>query len=182
MPESREERAHYFVLDNRFQSLKSKTSFQLLGIHADASKPEEKYYDAQDGHVMQLSPDCTIARGTCGLQSYVWPPKFARTVENPEPLLINTLTLHGLHSSNWAIILDFDTYFLKVTHFISHEFILKMNYFIQVAYLTHTSVQIYLWEVWTESILLGVSKLQQQEQELTYFLFPPPHLHSDALL
>jgi hypothetical protein len=131
MPESREEHGHYIVFDEKYQSLKGKTSFQLLGIHADASKPEEKYYDAKDGHVIQLSPDCNIARGTCGLQSYVWPHKFARTVENPNPLPINTLTLCGLHSSNRAIILDFDTYFLKVVRslHISMNFISKSIYF-----------------------------------------------------
>lgn len=128
MPESREEQAHYFVFYEKFQSLKNKTSFQLLGIHADASKPEENCYDAKDGHVMQLSPDCNIARGTCGLQSYVWPRKFAPTVENPDPPSINTLMLHGLHSSNRAIILDFDTYFLKVNHHISMNIIPKLNY------------------------------------------------------
>jgi hypothetical protein len=158
MPESREEHGHYLVFEEKFQSLKAKTSFQLLGIHADASKPEEKNYAAKDGHVIQLSPDCNIARGTCGLQSYVWPPKFARTVENPDPLPINTLTLFGAHSSNRAIILDFDTYFLKVIHFIydiSIDFIQII--LIQVAYLTHTSIQFYSRKVWTESIL-GVSK------------------------
>lgn len=118
MPESCEEHAHYLVSQEKFESLKGNTSFQLLGIHADASKPEEKHYDAKNGHVLQLSPDCTITRGTYGSQSYIWPPRFARTAENPNPLPINTLTLHGLHSSNRAIVLDFGSYFLKVIHLI----------------------------------------------------------------
>ena len=118
MPESREEHAHYIVFQEKFQSLKGKTSFQLLGIHADASKPEEKYYDAKGGEVIRLSPDYNMARGTCGSQSYVWPPKFAHTVDNTDPLPINTLTLQGLHSSNRAIILDFNSYFLKVFYLI----------------------------------------------------------------
>ena len=123
MPESREERAHFVVFQEQFQSLKGQTSFQLLGIHADASKPEEKHYDAEKGHVIQLSSDCNIARGTCGSQSHVWPDKFARTVENPDPLPISTLTLYGADSANRAIIFDFGMYFLKVIHIISpYEF------------------------------------------------------------
>ena len=149
---------HYLLFQEKFQSLKGNTSFQLIVIHADASKPEEKYYDAKSGHVFQLSPDCNIARGTCGSQGYVWPPKFAHTVENPDPLPINTLTLQGVHSSNRAIILDFSGYFLKVICLIFLWFSF-LNQFIlfQVAYLTHTSIQFYSRKVWTESIL-GVSK------------------------
>jgi len=124
MPESCEDHGHYDIFDEKFQSLKGKTSFQLLGVHADASKPEEKHYNAKNGHVIQLSPDCNMVRGTCGSQSYVWPPNVAHTVENPDPLPINTLTLHGAHSANRAIILDFGTYFLKVIHFMSLWFYL----------------------------------------------------------
>jgi len=158
MPESREERAHYILFDDKFQSLKGITSFQLIGIHADASKPEEKKYNAENGHVIQLTPDCDIARGTCRSQSCIWPQKFARTQDNPDPLPINTLTLQKIHSSNRAIILDFDTYFLKVSLFIflciSFQ---SQSSLIQIAYLTHTSIQFYSRKVWTESIL-GVSK------------------------
>ncbi|KIM36355.1 hypothetical protein M413DRAFT_14026 [Hebeloma cylindrosporum] len=139
MPELFEEEGHFFLFHSTFLSLEGTTSFQVIGIHADASKPEEKRYNANNGHVLQLSPDCTMVRGTCGSQTPLWPREFARTAENLEPLPITTLTLQGAHSANRAIILDFGTFFLKV------------------AYLTHTSIQFYSRKVWTESIL-GITK------------------------
>jgi len=68
------------------------------------SKPE---YNAQ--------LDCKITTGISVSQTSLWPPTFAwRTVDSLNLLPINTLTLQGSHPSNQAIILDSETYFLKV--------------------------------------------------------------------
>lgn len=68
--------------------------------------------------VMSFSFHQTATFLECGSQRYVWPPKFTCTVENPDPPPIKTLILHGLHSLNRAIILNFDTYFLKIIYLI----------------------------------------------------------------
>lgn len=122
MPESREEEGSFFLFNDTFQPLKDKTSFKLIGLHADASNREQKQYNAQDGHVIRLTPDCDIVRGTSGSQTSIFPAQFASTAENPNPRPLTDLTLQGAHSANRAIILDFGTYFLKVSYimFIYH--------------------------------------------------------------
>ena len=119
MPESREEDSHSFLFNYNFESLKDKSSFQLIGIHADVSKTEETRHKAEDGHIILLSPNCDIVRGTCNSQTYLFPKDFAHTEGNLNPQSITTLTLERAHSANRAIILDFGTYFLKVRNFLS---------------------------------------------------------------
>lgn len=50
MPESREEEGSFFLFIDTFHTLKDKTSFGLIGLHADASNREQIQYHAQDGH------------------------------------------------------------------------------------------------------------------------------------
>ena len=85
MPEDREEEAHQFVFKANFQELEEKTSFKLVALHADASKPEERFYDAKDGHVIRLMPDCNMVRGSQASQTSVWPPAFTQTLQTPNP-------------------------------------------------------------------------------------------------
>jgi hypothetical protein len=115
MPESREEDAHHFLFKQNFEDLKKKTLFKLLAIHADATKPEEGIYDARDGHVVRLQPNCNMVRGTGrGSQTHLWPSAFAQTPQTPNPPPLSNLTLQGSHSASRAIILDFGNLFLKV--------------------------------------------------------------------
>jgi hypothetical protein len=53
----------YSKTQHNFEDLKTKTLFKLLAIHADTTKPEEGIYDARDGHVVQLQPNCNMVRG-----------------------------------------------------------------------------------------------------------------------
>lgn len=116
MPESREEDAHHIIFNYNFQDLKQKSSFKLLALHADAAKPEEGIYDARDGHVVQLLPDCDMVRGSRGSQTHLWPSAFSQTPQTLNPPPFSNLTLQGSHSASRAIILDFGSHFLKVWH------------------------------------------------------------------
>jgi hypothetical protein len=116
MPEAREEEAHFFWFKELFDKLKETSSFTLMGLFADAATAEERLYDAQDGQVMRLNANCKILRGTASKQTPLWPEKFAYSPENPNPLPLSELTLQEAHQTSRGIVLDFGTYFLKVSY------------------------------------------------------------------
>jgi hypothetical protein len=67
---------------------------------------------------MRLNPDCKIQRGTAGKQTPLWPEKFACSPDNLNPLPLSELTLRKAHQTNRGIVLDFGTYFLKVSYYL----------------------------------------------------------------
>ncbi|KAJ3506414.1 hypothetical protein NLJ89_g6883 [Agrocybe chaxingu] len=141
MPESREGTASYLVVDEFFTENHDKTNLKLLALYADASEAEEQQYGAQDGHVFLLKSDTTVKRGSRKRQTPLFPQQLAVTAEQPNPPSISSmnLVLQEVASTSRAIVLNFGELSLKL------------------AYLTHTSVQIYPKEVWNTSVL-NVSK------------------------
>ena len=115
MPEDREGDGSFYLFNIEFQALKqANTPLNLLGLFADATEAEEPHYNAGNGHVVPLTSNCKMYRGTAGSQTPLWPPDFANTPDNSPPLPLDVLVLQHAYLANRSIILDFGHYFLKV--------------------------------------------------------------------
>ncbi|EDR07734.1 uncharacterized protein LACBIDRAFT_298226 [Laccaria bicolor S238N-H82] len=105
-------------------------SLKVQALWADASKGEEKSSGAQDGHVVQLKNTCNWKWGNRGGQTPLYPPMFPYSKKNQNPASIKTLELKNFSTTEQAITLNFGAAAL------------------QMAYLTHCSVQFYKKEQW----------------------------------
>ena len=50
----------------------------------------------------------------CGSQTSIWPPMWAKTDDNLNLTSVTTLALHGMETTNCAIVLDLGPLLLKV--------------------------------------------------------------------
>ncbi|KAH6905731.1 hypothetical protein BKA70DRAFT_1430599 [Coprinopsis sp. MPI-PUGE-AT-0042] len=89
---------------------------------------------ATDGMVFTLDNTCRLLRGTFKKQSFLLGKELQRTKENPNPIPITSLKLKGVQFMVRALIVDLDRIFLRL------------------AYLTHTSVQVYSRAQWDTTI------------------------------
>ncbi|KAH7906784.1 hypothetical protein BJ138DRAFT_1104858 [Hygrophoropsis aurantiaca] len=147
MPEYRECLAHYLVAQSVFAAEKPHHNWQVHGIWVDGTEKERsaapRGTPLRNGHVYSLSPNTTIKRGTNGAQTPVWPPKFQcpakRKRDAPDPPSIEELELQDISYTGRTLVMDF------------------RDLWLQVQYLTHTSVQFYTRSMWERSIA-GVNK------------------------
>ncbi|KAF8240414.1 hypothetical protein L208DRAFT_1420413 [Tricholoma matsutake] len=134
MPEYCESWAHYLLMLWFFQLLLPITSFKVMALWADALQAEAKRVGASDGQVYCLDPTCTIKRGTNHKQTPLWLPQLAISTKQPNPPSIESLELKGVATTSRSMILNLGPVSLKL------------------AYLTHTSVQIYKRSIWETSV------------------------------
>ncbi|KAF8220207.1 hypothetical protein L208DRAFT_1335099 [Tricholoma matsutake] len=134
MLEYHESRAHYLLMLWFYQLLILLTSFKLLGLWADASQAEAKHLGTSDGQVYHLDATCAVKRGTNHKQTLLWPPQLAISAKQPNPPSIETLELKGVATTSHSIVLNLGPVSLKL------------------AYLTHTSIQIYKRRIWEMSV------------------------------
>lgn len=106
--------ASYLILLWFFLFHQGQTSFQLLGLWADATGAEEKRL-ARDKLVFRLDASCTIKRGTQNVQTSLWPPMWLKKRKESEPPSIQTLEWKGVATTSRAIILDLGALQLQVS-------------------------------------------------------------------
>ncbi|KAF6765327.1 hypothetical protein DFP72DRAFT_867532 [Ephemerocybe angulata] len=126
MPELVEGLAHCLVVQWGLQ-LYGDGPFPVLNLYADLTGTEADDAKITTGLVQQLNSSCEMRRGTCGNQT----PLLADELCGDSPLPITALSLRQVHYSVRAMVLDLGPLWLKL------------------AYLTHTSVQVYPKSEWT---------------------------------
>ncbi|KAJ7577909.1 hypothetical protein C8J56DRAFT_1170696 [Mycena floridula] len=144
MPEYREVWAHLqLLLYLLWIAFKSGSDLTVLGLWADSTKEEAKKSKkgsrSHQGLVYQLDSSCSFLRGTHKHQTPLYPPQLRKNRSNPNPPSISEANLrlsspNSITATNRALILNFETLHLSL------------------AFLTHTSVQLYTREVWENSI------------------------------
>ncbi|KAH9948432.1 hypothetical protein B0H21DRAFT_821093 [Amylocystis lapponica] len=139
MPELTECVAHGLLALNFFEREQVHQSWKLKNLWVDATKSERPRTPpgspARSGKVYTLTACSPIKRGCTGAQTGVWPPMWRKfPSDREEPTSITTLELHGIEYTYRALILNLGALWL------------------QVQYLTHTSVQWYSITQWKESI------------------------------
>ncbi|KAH6890940.1 hypothetical protein BKA70DRAFT_1572158 [Coprinopsis sp. MPI-PUGE-AT-0042] len=136
MPEGRESVATAKVANMSLEYYKDSPN-DVETLMADAStkcKDEQGNHIATDGMVFALDNTCRLLRGTFKNQSFLLGKALQKTEENPNPIPITSLKLKGVQFLVRALIVDLDRIFLRL------------------AYLTHTSVQVYSREQWDTTI------------------------------
>ena len=74
MSGSREEGGDEFLFEQNLGELKVEghDSFQVIGLYVDATKLEERVYNAKDGHVIQLQAECGVVRESRASQTHTY--------------------------------------------------------------------------------------------------------------
>ncbi|KAF6746369.1 hypothetical protein DFP72DRAFT_1175619 [Ephemerocybe angulata] len=141
MPETVEGRAHYLTSLWGLEAYPD-SSRQVQGLWADYTATETKAAEIPEGIVQKLTPQTTLRRGKHGKQTPIIAKELQGTDTEPPAIAITSLALRGVHYSVRALIVDLGLLWLRV------------------AYLTHTSVQVYSRMRW-EELLLVSSKLRK---------------------
>ncbi|KAF6753157.1 hypothetical protein DFP72DRAFT_849513 [Ephemerocybe angulata] len=136
MPELVEGLAHCLVVQWGLQ-LYGDGPFPVLNLYADLTGTEADDAKITTGLVQQLNSSCEMRRGTCGNQT----PLLAEELCGDSPLPITALSLRQVHYSVRAMVLDLGPLWLKAS--------MRMLTERKLAYLTHTSVQVYPKSEWT---------------------------------
>ncbi|KAH6871280.1 hypothetical protein BKA70DRAFT_1488984 [Coprinopsis sp. MPI-PUGE-AT-0042] len=135
MPELRELIASYKTVKWGLDLYKDSPR-NVLGFWSDMTDDEEEAFDAEDGLVRQLDgSEWEVLRGSQGGQSALLPPQLLYSIDGERPEIAFTdLEIIDTSFHERALLLDLGPLKLKL------------------AYLTHTSVQIYSREQWDNTI------------------------------
>ncbi|KAH6902995.1 hypothetical protein BKA70DRAFT_1433968 [Coprinopsis sp. MPI-PUGE-AT-0042] len=135
MPELRELIASYKTVKWGLDLYKDSPQ-NVLGFWSDMTDDEEEPFDAEDGLVRQLDgSEWEVLRGSQGGQSALLPPQLLYSIDGERPEIAFTdLEIIDTSFHERALLLDLGPLKLKL------------------AYLTHTSVQIYSREQWDNTI------------------------------
>jgi len=164
MPEIRECIAHFlFLLWFYEYCLKNHLDLTLLGLWADApdNNPGEK--KLANGSVYRLQATSTAVRGANRAQTPLWPPMWRKTAsQDDDPPALNQLKLQGVSCTNRAIIMDMGELKFQVSNTrlgVSFLFNSSNKLFLQLAYLTHTSIQIFTRSLWEGTVQSSLKKV-----------------------
>ncbi|RXW15256.1 hypothetical protein EST38_g10596 [Candolleomyces aberdarensis] len=139
--EYREAQASYHVAREALRQF-SQSPRRILGLWADLTKAEETTYNGEDGLVKPLNCNSMMLRGGSGRQTPLVAAEFLCTPENLIPQKFTVMALVSVFFSVRALLIDLGTHWLEL------------------AYLTHTSVQVYTRERWDGLLRVPKSTLQ----------------------
>jgi hypothetical protein len=107
MPEIRECIAHFLSLLWFYEDcLENHLDLTLLGFWADAPDNNSGEQKLANESVYKLKAMSTVARGTNGAQTFLWPPIWRKTASQVDPPSLDQLKLQDVDYTNWAIIMD----------------------------------------------------------------------------
>ena len=151
MPELRECVAHYLLLLWFLQHCADiGIELHLIGLWSDATQKEPEF-KKHNGMVYRLDAKSKVKRGTNNAQTSLWPEMWKESKKVPHPPSITALKLAKVTYTNRAIILHLGALVFQVcVHFALHYVLIY--FMIKLAYLTHTSVQIFTRKVWEETV------------------------------
>jgi len=159
MPELRECIAHYLILCRFLRHCAANgIELHLIGLWADATlkEPEFKKFNSM---VYNLDAKSKVKRGSNNAQTSLWPDMWKESKKIPHPPSITMLKLAKVTYTHRAIILQLGALVFQVcVHFVLYRVLISLM--IKLAYLTHTSVQIFTREIWEETVQLTHQKVK----------------------
>ena len=109
--------------------------------------------------VYNLDAKSKVKRGSNNAQTSLWPDMWKESKKIPHPPSITMLKLAKVTYTHRAIILQLGALVFQVcVHFVLYRVLISLM--IKLAYLTHTSVQIFTREIWEETVQLTHQKVK----------------------